>query len=142
MWVNEVRNKMYEIGPDGLCGNDDMGQMSAWYIFSAMGFYPVTPGQNVFAIGTPLFEEATLKLGEYFDHKEFTIKAEGVSSENVYIQSATLNGDPYKKSWIKHEDITRGGTLVFKMGPVPNKKWGSSPDVIPPSMTSMKLRYE
>jgi len=137
-WVNEIRNKMYGIGPDGLCGNDDMGQMSAWYIFSAMGFYPVAPGQNVFVIGTPLFEEATLKLGEYFNNKEFTVRAEGVSSENVYIQSATLNGDPHNRSWITHKDITNGGTLSFKMGPAPNKKWGSSPDGIPPSMTSMK----
>ncbi|MEA3478373.1 MAG: GH92 family glycosyl hydrolase [Bacteroidota bacterium] len=137
-WVNEIRNKMYGVGPDGLCGNDDMGQMSAWYIFSAMGFYPVAPGQNIFAIGTPLFEEATLKLGEWFNNKEFTIKAEGVSSENVYIQSANLNGEPYELSWIKHDDIIEGGILVFKMGPVPNKKWGTSPNVIPPSMSSME----
>ncbi len=68
-WVHEVRNKMYGTGPDGLCGNDDMGQMSAWYIFSALGFYPVAPGMNIFAIGTPLFEESTLKLNEYFDNK-------------------------------------------------------------------------
>ena len=138
MWVNEVRNKMYGIGPDGLCGNDDMGQMSAWYIFSAMGFYPVAPGQNVFAIGTPLFEEATLKLGEFFNHKVFTIIAEDVSSENIYIQSATLNGNPFNKSWITHEDIVGGGTLVFEMGPVPNRNWSSSPEAIPPSMTSIK----
>lgn len=137
-WVNEIRKTMYGTGPDGLCGNDDMGQMSAWYIFSAMGFYPVAPGQNVFVIGTPLFEEATLKLGEYFDNKEFTIKAEGVSPENVYIQSAQLNGQPYEKSWIRHEDIARGGSLVFKMGPVPNKKWGSLPGAVPPSMSPLE----
>jgi len=137
-WVNEIRNKIYGVGPDGLCGNDDMGQMSAWYIFSAMGFYPVAPGQNIFAIGTPLFEEATLKFGEWFNNKEFTIKAEGVSSENVYIQSAKLNGEPYELSWIKHDDIIEGGTLVFKMGPVPNRKWGASPNVVPPSMSSME----
>ena len=137
-WVNEIRNKIYGVGPDGLCGNDDMGQMSAWYIFSAMGFYPVAPGQNIFAIGTPLFEEATLKFGEWFNNKEFTIKAEGISSENVYIQSAKLNGEPYELSWIKHDDIIEGGTLVFKMGPVPNRKWGASPNVVPPSMSSME----
>jgi len=135
MWVNRARNKMYGTGPDGLCGNDDMGQMSAWYIFSAMGFYPVAPGQNVYAIGTPLFEEATLHLGEYFNNKEFTIKAEGITDENIYIQSATLNGFPLNRSWISHKDIVSGGTLVFKMGPEPNKEWASSVDAVPPSMT-------
>jgi hypothetical protein len=82
---------MYGVGPDGLCGNDDMGQMSAWYIFSAMGFYPVSPGQNVFVIGTPLFEEIRLKFDDFFESKEFVVKAEGVSSENIFIQSAMLN---------------------------------------------------
>ncbi|MDX1285853.1 MAG: GH92 family glycosyl hydrolase, partial [Draconibacterium sp.] len=101
-WVNEVRNKMYGTGPNGLCGNDDMGQMSAWYIYSAMGFYPVAPGQNVFVIGTPAFEETTLSLGEYFNNQKFTVKAEGVSPENIYIQSATLNGKPFDKTWISH----------------------------------------
>lgn len=127
MRVNEIRNKMYGVGPDGLCGNDDMGQMSAWYIFSAMGFYPVAPGQNVFAIGTPLFEEVTLNLGEYFNNKAFTIKAKGVSAENIYIQSAKLNGKPYNRSWITHDDIASGGTLVFEMGPKPKMDWGNSP---------------
>ena len=135
MWVNEIRNKMYGTGPNGLCGNDDMGQMSAWYIFSAMGFYPVAPGQNVFAIGTPLFEEVTINLGEYFHNKAFTVKASGVSAENIYIQSAELNGKPHNKCWITHDDITSGGTLVFEMGPTPNKTWGNSPDFFPPSMT-------
>ena len=133
--VNEIRNKMYGTGPNGLCGNDDMGQMSAWYIFSALGFYPVAPGQNVFAIGTPLFEEVSLKLGEYFNNKVFTVKALGVSSENIYIQSAELNGKPWHKSWISHDDIVNGGTLIFKMGPNPNKSWGNSPDDFPHSMT-------
>ena len=135
MRVNEIRNKMYGTGPNGLCGNDDMGQMSAWYIFSAMGFYPVAPGQNIFAIGTPLFEEVSLKLGEYFNNKVFTVKALGVSAENIYIQSAELNGKPWHKSWISHDDIVKGGTLIFKMGPTPNKSWGNSPDDFPPSMT-------
>jgi predicted alpha-1,2-mannosidase len=135
-WVDEIRNKMYGIGPDGLCGNDDMGQMSAWYIFSAMGFYPVAPGQNAFAIGTPLFEEMSMNLGAYFDNKTFTIKADGVSSENIYIQSATLNGESFTQSWISHEAIVKGGILIFEMGPEPNVNWGSSKEMIPPSMTS------
>ena len=133
-WVHEIRNKMYGIGPDGLCGNDDMGQMSAWYIFSAMGFYPVAPGQNVFVIGTPLFEEITLKFDSYFNYKEFTVQAAGVSSENIYIQSASLNGEPYDKTWISHDDIVTGGLLSFEMGPEPNKDWGSSEGSYPASM--------
>jgi len=138
MRVNEIRNKMYGVGPNGLCGNDDMGQMSAWYIFSAIGFYPVAPGQNVFAIGTPLFEEVTLNLGEYFNNKAFTIKAEGVSAENIYIQSAELNGEPHNKSWITHNEIINGGTLILGMGPIPNKEWGNSEDAFPPSMTTIR----
>ena len=137
-WVTQIRETMYGIGPDGLCGNDDMGQMSAWYIFSAMGFYPVAPGQNVFAIGTPLYEELTINFNEYFENKTFTIKAEGVSPENIYIQSATLNGVPYEKSWIAHDDIIKGGIMTFVMGPKPNKEWGSLQEMIPPSMTPMR----
>lgn len=137
--VNEIRNKMYGTGPDGLCGNDDMGQMSAWYIFSALGFYPVAPGQNTFVIGTPLFEEATIQLDDYFDNKEFTVVAEDVSSENIYIQSATLNGQPYEKAWISHDDIVKGGILRFKMGSTPNKEWGNSQQSIPPSMTPLNF---
>lgn len=133
--VRQIMDEKYIAEPDGLCGNDDMGQMSAWYIFSAMGFYPVSPGQNVFAIGTPLFEELTLELGDYFDGHEFTVKANGVSSDNFYIQSATLNGQNYTKTWITHNDIVKGGTLIFEMGPKPNKQWGNNPEDAPPSMT-------
>jgi putative alpha-1,2-mannosidase len=103
-----------------------------------MGFYPVSPGQNVFVIGTPLFEETRLKFDDFFESKEFVVKAEGVSSENIFIQSAMLNGNPYNKSWISHDDMIRGGELIFKMGPEPNKKWGSSDDMIPPSLTAKK----
>ncbi len=133
--VSQIMAEKYIAKPDGLCGNDDMGQMSAWYIFSAMGFYPVAPGQNVFVIGSPIFEEATLDLGKYFGGHKFTVKAKGVSPANFYIQSATLNGKPYTRSWITNEDIVKGGTLVFEMGPQPNKKWGSNPADIPPSMS-------
>lgn len=133
--VHQIMEEKYIAAPDGLCGNDDMGQMSAWYLFSAMGFYPVAPGQNVFAIGTPLFEEASLELGDYYEGNKFTVKAEGVSTENYYIQSATLNGANYNKTWINHEDIIKGGTLTFIMGPKPNKEWGASLEAAPPSMT-------
>ena len=134
--IRQIMDEKYIATPDGLCGNDDMGQMSAWYIFSAMGFYPVAPGQNVFVIGTPLFEESTLNLGKYFGGKKFTVKAKGVSSANFYIQSATLNGKEYHKSWITHDDIVKGGTLIFEMGPMPNKQWGNNPEDVPPSLSS------
>jgi predicted alpha-1,2-mannosidase len=134
--VRQIMDEKYISAPDGLCGNDDMGQMSAWYIFSAMGFYPVAPGQNVFVIGTPIFEESTLDLGVYFGNRKFTVKAQGVSSTNFYIQSATLNGKTHNKSWITHEDIVKGGILIFKMGSKPNKQWGSNAEDIPPSLSS------
>jgi predicted alpha-1,2-mannosidase len=134
-WVHRIMNEKYLAAPDGLCGNDDMGQMSAWYIFSAMGFYPVAPGENVFVIGTPSFEEVTLNLGAFYGGKTFTVKANGISPDNFYIQSATLNGHSYNKSWITHEDIVKGGVLEFEMGATPNQQWGSSPEDVPPSMT-------
>lgn len=134
--VRQIMDEKYIAAPDGLCGNDDMGQMSAWYIFSAMGFYPVAPGQNAFVLGSPLFEEMTLDLGDFYKGHKFTVKANGVSSENFYIQSATLNGKAYNKSWISHNDIINGGTLVFEMGPKPNKNWGNKPEDAPPSMSS------
>ncbi len=134
MRVNQIRKKMYTTGPEGLCGNDDMGQMSAWYIFSALGFYPVAPGQNAFVIGTPLFPEVTVKFDKFYNNREFTVKAENISSENIYIQSASLNGKPFNKAWISHDEVVKGGTLIFKMGSRPNKSWASSPAAYPPSM--------
>jgi len=130
-WVSTVMHNLYQNTPEGLCGNDDTGQMSAWYIFSAMGFYPVTHGQGVYYIGTPLFKNLSLK------HKNGTlsIKADQVSKENIYIQSVTLNGKPYSKNWLKHEDLFNGNTkLVFEMGNTPNKKWGSANEDLPISM--------
>jgi hypothetical protein len=120
--VREILDKLYAPTPDGLIGNEDCGQMSAWYVLSAAGFYPVTPGSPIYAIGTPLFPEVTFNLES---RKKFTIKAPGVSSRNIYIQSARLNGRPYSKSYLSHKSIMRGGELVLQMGPRPNKLWGS-----------------
>ncbi len=114
----------YHNAPDGLSGNDDCGQMSAWYIFSAMGFYPVTPGSPVYAIGSPLFERATIMLSKPYKRGPFTVIARNQSTKNKYIQSATLNGKPLREPFIKHADIANGSTLIFVMGPKPNKKWG------------------
>ena len=109
-YVAKVMNELYLNSPAGLCGNEDCGQMSAWYVFSAMGFYPVS-GQ--YEIGTPLFPEVQLHLD---NGKTFTVKAPAVSKENIYIRSTKLNGKPYDKSYITHEQIMSGATLEFEMG--------------------------
>ncbi|MEN8202420.1 MAG: GH92 family glycosyl hydrolase [Bacteroidota bacterium] len=127
--------ELYRTGPGGLCGNEDMGSLSSWYVLSAMGIYPVTPGQGIYLIGTPLFEEASISLGNPYPGKKFTIRARGVSPENMYIQGAILNGESMDRCWLTHQEITRGGTLVFEMGPEPNPEWGSDPAELPPSMT-------
>ncbi|MFN2453366.1 MAG: GH92 family glycosyl hydrolase [Pyrinomonadaceae bacterium] len=122
--VRETMASKYHNSPDGLSGNDDCGQMSAWYIFSAMGFYPVTPGSTVYAIGSPLFQKATIMLDKPYRKGTFTVIARNQSPRNKYIQSATLNGKPLTKPFINHADIVSGSTLVFVMGAQPNKSWG------------------
>lgn len=117
----------------GLPGNDDCGQMSSWYIMGAMGFYPVCPGIPAYQIGSPVVDRLELSLG---NGRTFTLVAENNSPDNVYIQSATLNGKPYTKSWISHDDIMSGSTLVLKMGRKPNKKRGASRNDILPSISS------
>ena len=137
--IREIMRDEYSSGPGGLSGNDDAGQMSAWYVFSAIGFYPVAPGLPYYVIGTPSFEEVVIHGRT--DHA-FTIRALGVSDENRYIQSATLNGEPLNRPWILHEEITRGGILEFEMSSTPNEEWGSSPDQAPPSLSSgIELLY-
>jgi predicted alpha-1,2-mannosidase len=134
--VRKVMSEFYNSGPAGLCGNEDMGQMSAWYIFSAMGFYPVAPGQNVYAIGSPEFNKITIQLDKkHYNGARLVIEAKNNSKENIYIQSATLNGNPLNRSWISQSEIKEGGTIVFQMGPTPNKEWAGTPDAAPPSMT-------
>ncbi|MFH1279754.1 MAG: GH92 family glycosyl hydrolase [Candidatus Eisenbacteria bacterium] len=120
--VRTIMDSLYTTGPEGLSGNEDCGQMSAWYVFSALGFYPVTPGSTIYVIGSPLFPEATVRLP---NGNRITIRAEGVSEENVYIQSATLQGEPYTKAYLTHEDLMAGGDLEFVMGPAPNESWGT-----------------
>jgi predicted alpha-1,2-mannosidase len=110
--VREIMSTQYNATPTGLCGNEDCGQMSAWYVFSAMGFYPVNPASGVYDFGSPLFEEVKLNLG---NGKTFTVRANNVSEENKYIQSVKLNGEPYDKLFITHEDLMQGGILEFEM---------------------------
>jgi hypothetical protein len=119
--VRQIMDEQYTPLPDGLSGNEDCGQMSAWYVLSAMGFYSVTPGLDYYTIGTPLFKKATIKLE---NGNTFIINAKNVSNKNIYIQSATLNGEKFEGSFIKHSDIIKGGTLVFEMGKKPSN-WAS-----------------
>lgn len=132
MRVRQVTEELYRTGPGGLCGNEDMGSLSSWYVLSAMGFYPVAPGEAVYTIGSPLFGEAVI---HHDDGRTFRIEARNNSAANKYIQSATLNGKPITRTWITHGEIMQGGTLTFEMGPEPNRKWGSRPGDAPPSMT-------
>lgn len=120
--VRQIMDQFYTPTPDGLIGNEDCGQMSAWYVLSAAGFYPVTPGSTTYAIGSPLFSEVRFNLE---NGKSFRIVANDVSDKNIYIQSAVLNNRPYRKSYLDHTDLLAGGELVFQMGPKPNMKWGT-----------------
>jgi predicted alpha-1,2-mannosidase len=120
--IASIMGQFYKPEPDGLIGNEDCGQMSAWYVLSAAGFYPVTPGSTVYAIGSPLFQEMRFNLE---NGKSFVVRVVSGSDRNVYIQSATLNGKAYNKSFLLHQDLMNGGELVFTMGPQPNVKWGT-----------------
>ena len=122
--VRQIMDQFYKPEPDGLIGNEDCGQMSAWYVLSAAGFYPVTPGSTTYAIGTPLFPEVKFNLE---NGKSFRIVANDVSEKNIYIQFAVLNNWPYRKSFIDHSDLMKGGQLVLQMGPRPNPNWGAGP---------------
>jgi hypothetical protein len=128
--VHRICKELYSNNRDGLCGNEDCGQMSAWYVLSALGFYELTPGSPIYAIGTPLFPKASIHLE---NGKTFTINADGLKGENFYIQSAKLNGIPYSKCYITHSDIISGGELSLVMGSVPSKSWGRLPGDFPSS---------
>jgi predicted alpha-1,2-mannosidase len=119
--IHQIITTMYLNKPDGLCGNDDCGQMSAWYIFSSLGFYPVCPGSGQYAIGTPSVKEGKLQLK---DGKVLTVKANNLTDKNIYIQSVKLNGKPVNTTILTNTELNQGGELVFEMGGKPNKKWG------------------
>ncbi|MCU4158088.1 GH92 family glycosyl hydrolase [Carboxylicivirga sp. A043] len=128
--VNEIHRTMYTTEVDGLCGNEDCGQMSAWYVLSSMGFYPVNPADGNYIIGSPMFDEAEIALA---NGQSFCIKTANNSPQNIYIQSATLNGKTLNRSWFTHQEMMNGGELTLVMGATPNKDWGTSE--LPPSMT-------
>jgi len=119
-YTAQIMNEQYSNLPDGLSGNEDCGQMSAWYVLSSLGFYPVTPGLDYYTIGTPLFDAATINLE---NGNTFKIRTKNLNSDNIYIQSATLNGKEFNNSFLKHSTITNGGELLFNMGENPSS-WG------------------
>ncbi|GAA4330279.1 GH92 family glycosyl hydrolase [Mucilaginibacter gynuensis] len=122
--VRGIVKDFYTDKTDGIIGNEDVGQMSAWYVFSSLGFYPVNPANGNYVFGSPLFDEATISLA---GNKKFTLIARNNSEQNKYIQSVKYNGKPYTKSYISHADLIKGGTLVFEMGPKPSLTWGVKP---------------
>ncbi len=122
--IHQIMRTKYLNKTDGLCGNDDCGQMSAWYIFSSLGFYPVCPGSKQYIIGAPSVNQATVNLGY---GKKLIVKAKNLSPENYYIQSVSVNGKPYHKSYFTHEILKAGAEIVFTMSNSPNKEWGFLP---------------
>jgi putative alpha-1,2-mannosidase len=122
---------MYADKPDGMQGNEDVGQMSAWYLLSALGFYPVDPVSGNYVLGSPLFDQATLELDR---GRKLEIIVQRKDTAHQYIQSFSLNGKPQQRAWFHHTDIAAGGKLVFTMGPAPNPAFGADESVLPPSL--------
>ncbi len=134
--------KLYDDTPAGQCGNNDCGQMSAWYVFSALGFYPVNPVGGVYVLGSPLVSRATIQLDQaHYGGKTFTVIAAGNSAQNLYIQSARLNGKPLLRSWFTQAELASGGTLRLVMGPHPKKTWGQALANRPPSGMPAGMKY-
>lgn len=129
--VRAILGQMYQDRPDGLCGNDDVGQMSAWYLFSALGFYPVAPGSGQYVIGAPASREMAVA---FENGRRLVLRAPRLDAENPYIQGITLNGRPWDKVYFRHADLVRGGEVVYHMGPRPNKAWGTAPGSLPDSL--------
>jgi predicted alpha-1,2-mannosidase len=133
--IRQLLDVWYGDGPLGIPGDDDGGETSSWYVLSALGFYPECPGSPIYEIGSPIFANSSITMS---DGKVLTVKADHVSVQNKYIQSATLNGKPWGKPWFAHADIAGGGELVLEMGSHPNLTWGSRPEDAPPSMTPIQ----
>jgi predicted alpha-1,2-mannosidase len=133
--VREVLDKLYNYTPDGYCGDEDNGQTSAWYVFSALGFYPVTPGTDEYVFGSPLFNKAILN---FENGKKLVIEAPGNSKQNVYVRAINLNGKTLNKSYIRHGELQNGGRLLFDMSNIPDHRRGINEDAYPYSMSSEK----
>lgn len=134
-WARETMNKLYKATPDGYCGDEDNGQTSAWYIFSAMGFYPVTPASDQYVLGAPLFKKLTIKLE---NGKLITISAPKNSADNKYVTSLNVNGKPYDFNWLSHKSLLNGAVLNFDMSAMPNKQRGTKAADVPYSMSNEK----
>jgi predicted alpha-1,2-mannosidase len=131
--AREVMARLYQSTPDGFCGDEDTGQMSAWYVFSAMGFYPMCPGTTEYLIGSPLFDKATITLP---DGKKFVINTKNNGPQRPYIGDGFLNGKSFDRTYIKHEEIVKGGELLFDMRPTTDHKWATAPEGLPVSAMS------
>jgi len=131
-WVREVMDRMYQPMPDGYCGDEDNGQTSAWYVFSAMGFYPVTPGADEYVLGAPLFPKMTINLE---NGNQIVIEAPDNNSENRYIQKMYFDGKVYDKNYVKYSELMQGAHLKFEMSDVPNKNRGVSDAALPYSFS-------
>jgi len=128
--IRLAMNKLYQATPDGLCGDEDTGQMSAWYVLSALGLYAVCPGDTNYVIGSPLFDRATLRLA---NNKTFSIVAKYNGTQHPYIHAATLNGEPFNRTYLSHQEIVAGGELAFEMASAPDYKWAAGPGGRPPA---------
>ena len=132
-WARETMDRMYMATPDGYCGDEDNGQTSAWYVFSAMGFYPVAPATDQYVLGAPLFKNMTINLE---NGKEIVIKAPENSDENRYIESMKVDGKTYNKNWLSHEELMKGATIDYEMSDTPNKSRGTKESAYPYSLSN------
>ena len=141
-WVRQAMTRLYSDTPAGEPGNVDCGQMAAWYVFSALGFYPVNPDSGIFVIGSPLVSKAVIHLDrDKYHGRTFTIIAGHNSPQNIYIQSATLDGQPLLKPWFTWQQLVAGGTLRLVMGAHPNPAWGCAPEDAPPPTMPAGFHY-
>ena len=132
-WIREVMDKLYNAHPDGYCGDEDNGQTSAWYVFSAMGFYPVCPGSNQYVLGVPYFDKLTLHLE---NGKSLTVTAKGNSDNTRYVNAMTLNGETYNHNYLTHDAVMNGGNIVFDMSTTPNTQRGTLAEDVPYSLSN------
>ncbi|HCG7040988.1 TPA: GH92 family glycosyl hydrolase [Vibrio parahaemolyticus] len=137
--IAAATNICYKNTADGICGNDDFGTLSAWFVFRALGFYPVNASSGIYEIGTPLFESASIDVG---NNQKFTVTAKNVSRENIFIQSARYNGKDFNRTYLTHDEIMYGGELEFVMGDKPNQRWGSLEQDLPPAQGIGEFLHE
>jgi putative alpha-1,2-mannosidase len=130
--LKQIVDSQYKPAPDGLVGNDDLGQMSAWLVFTSLGFYPVAPASNQYVLGRPFVPRATVHLP---NHHTFTVVADGLSETNAFVQAVTLNGRPLDRTFITHEEILAGGELRFVMSPKEQASWSQKQHTAPYSLS-------